>query len=310
MTGIDSSMTYPTAKGVFLTISLLAVMPNLGDVGRLHAQIQVTFKLDKKVYMTHEAVSGRLLIVNRAGRDIVLDGRNGASWLDFHVTDSGGDLLSPLQGRAGLEPVLIRAGQSLEKKVYVNRRYSMGRIGTYRIKANVYFSPLSRYFQTRIQPVQITKGHELWSQVVGVPPGYADQGSYRKYAILRFDYMGRKEIYFRLSRANSGVVITTYSLGMLLMVAEPQMGVDTANRLHILHMGAPQLYAHTTIDVEGKAIPQEFFFAEGANRPRLVRVASGDIVVEGGIPEEMEDSVYERNEFRKLSELPPGMPLP
>jgi len=63
------------------------------------------------------------------------------------------------------------------------------------------------------------------------------------------------------------------------------------------------------IDVEGKAKPQEFYYAKGTNRPRLVRVGSGDIVVEGGISEEMQDSVYKKSEFHKLSELPPGMPI-
>ena len=310
MSGIDSSMTCPSIRRVFLIIGLLAALPILGDMGQLHAQIQVTFKVDKKVYMSHEAVSGQLVIVNRAGRDLVLEGRNGASWLDFHVTDSAGNLLTPVQGRAGLEPVLIRAGQTLRKQVYVNRRYPMVRIGIYRLKENVYFPPLNRYFQTRIQSIQITGGHEIWSQVVGVPPEYDKQGTYRKYSVLRLDHQGGKEIYFRLSHADSGVVIKTYSLGRLLMVTDPKMGVDTGNRLHILHMGAPQAYAHTIIDVEGNALPQEFFFAKDNNRPRLVQMGSGDIFVEGGIPADKKDSIYEKNEFRKLSELPPGMPLP
>jgi len=305
---IESSMSYPSVRRVLLIISLLMALPVLGNISQLHAQIQVTFKLDKKVYMSHEAVGGTLLIVNRAGRDIVLEGRNGASWLDFQVTDTTGNLLSPVQGRPGMESVVIRNGQALEKKVYVNRRYPLGRVGVYRIRASAYFSPLNRYFRTPVESVQITEGHELWQRVVGVPPGYAKQGTFRKYSILRFDYQGRKEIYFRLSEADTEKVLRTYSLGKLLMVTDPQMGVDKDNRLHILHMGAPQSYAHTTIDVEGKAKPQEFFFAKGENRPSLVRVGSGNIVVEGGISADMEDSVYERDEFHKLSELPPGMP--
>lgn len=309
MPGIDFPINSPSAKRILLIISLLASLSMLGGAGQLCAQIQVTYKLDKKVYMAHEAISGRLRIVNRSGRDLVLEGRNGASWLDFQVTDSKGNLLSPMQGKAGMEPVVIRVGQVLDKKVYVNRRYSMGQPGIYRIRVNVYFPPLNRYFRTGIESLQVTEGREFWSQVVGVPAGYAEQGTYRKFEVLRFDYKGRKDIYFRLSRADTGSVITTYSLGKLLMVTEPRMGVDMDNRLHILHMGAPQSYAHTIIDVEGKAEPQEFFFAEGENRPRLVRVGSGDIVVEGGIAADQKDTVYERNEFHKLSELPPGMPL-
>jgi hypothetical protein len=310
MSGINNAMSLPIARRVFLIIGLLAALPMWGNLNQLHAQIQVNFKLDKKVYMTHEAVSGQLVIVNRAGRDLILEGNNSASWLDFQVTDRAGNLVTPVQGRAGLESVLIRAGKTLNKKVYVNRRYPMGQPGIYRIRANVYFAPLKRYFQTKIQSIQITNGAELWSQVVGVPAEFAQDGSYRKYSVLRFDQQGRKEIYFRLSRAESGLVMTTYSLGRLLMVTDPAMGVDTNNRLHVLHMGAPQSYAHTTINVDGKPKPQEFFFAKGENRPRLVRAANGDIVVEGGIPADKDDSVYEKNEFRMLSELPPGMPLP
>jgi hypothetical protein len=302
-------MSHPITKRLLPLVSLLAMVAVFGKTSQVQAQIQVSFELDKKVYMSHEAVAGKLLITNSAGRDVVLEGRNGASWLDFQVTDSGGNLMSPVPGRPGLEPLVLGAGQTLEKKVYVNQRYPMGRLGMYRVRASVYFPPLGRYFRTRIQSLQITEGRELWSQVVGVPPGYKGEGTYRKYSVLRFDQQSQKEIYFRLSQADTGVVLTTYSLGKLLMVTDPEMGVDRQNRLHILHMGAPQASAHTVIDVEGKAQPQEFYFSEGENRPRLVRVASGEIVVEGGIPEEMQDSVYERDEFHKLSELPPGMPV-
>ncbi len=302
-------MNRSISKRVLLTISLLVIFPLVGNLDRMQAQIQVTFKLNKKVYMAHEAVAGELTIVNRSGGDLVIAGRNGANWLDFQVTDAEGGLLTPVVGRPGLDPVMIQAGGVFKKQVYVNRRYPMGRNGVYRLRASVYFPPLNRYFRTPIQSLQVAEGHEFDSWTVGVPPGYQEAGTYRKYAVLRFDYQGRKEIYFRLSRADSGTVITTYSLGKLLMVTDPKMGVDNQNRLHILHMGAPQAYAHTIIDVEGKAQPQEYYFAKGENRPLLVRVGSGDIVVEGGIPEEMQDVVYEKNEFHKLSELPPGMPL-
>ncbi|NOX98373.1 MAG: hypothetical protein GXP30_01315 [Verrucomicrobia bacterium] len=302
-------MNFPTAKRDLLIIGLLVSLVTLGGASRLNAQIQVTFKLDKKIYMAHEAISGRLRITNRAGRDMVLEGRNGASWLDFQVTDAAGNLISPVQGKPGLESVMIRAGQVLDRKIYVNRRYPMGQTGIYRVRVNVFFAPLNQYFRTKIESLQITKGRKFWAQVVGVPAGYEQEGSYRKYEVLRFDYRGRKEIYFRLSRADSGMVIKTYSLGKLLMVTDPQMGVDVDNRLHVLHMGAPQAYAHTIIDVEGKAEPQEFFFAEGENRPRLVRASGGNVVVEGGIAADQKDTVYEKNEFHKLSEVPPGMPL-
>lgn len=307
--GIAAPMNRSIIKRVLLMIGLLAVLPLAGNFDQTQAQLQVTFELNKKVYMAHEAVAGELRIVNRSGRDLLIEGRNGTSWLDFQVKDSRSNLLSPVQGRPGLGSVTIRAGGVLKRQIYVNRRYPMGKNGIYRVRASVYFPPLNRYFRTGIQSLQITEGHEFWSRVVGVPPGYQEAGSYRKYAVLRFDYQGKKEIYFRLNRADTGAVITTYSLGKLLMVTDPKMGVDTENRLHVLHMGAPQAYAHTVIDVNGKVQSHDYYFAEGENRPTMVRVGSGDIVIEGGIPEEMQDAVYEKNEFHKLSELPPGMPL-
>ena len=191
-------MNYPTAIRVLLIISSLATLSILGDTGSLHAQIQVSYKPDKKVYMAHEAISGRLRIVNRAGRDLVLEGKNGISWLDFQVTDASGNLITPMRGKPGLEPVVLKAGQVLDRKVFVNRRYPMGQKGIYRIRANIYFAPLNRYFRTGIESLQITDGRQFWSQVVGVPPGYADAGAFRKYEVLRFDYQAQKEIYFRL----------------------------------------------------------------------------------------------------------------
>ena len=79
--------------------------------------------------------------------------------------------------------------------------------------------------------------------------------------------------------------------------------------MHILHMASPKAYAHVVIDVDGKMLTRDIYYEKGGNRPALVSIGQSDLGVQGGITAEEHDTPYEQRQFRKLSELPPGMPM-
>ncbi|MEO0413639.1 MAG: hypothetical protein AAF226_01655, partial [Verrucomicrobiota bacterium] len=54
------------------------------------AQINMKLDMDRTSYLKHEPISGKLIIVNRSGRDLVFGNTNGESWLDFTVQGSSG----------------------------------------------------------------------------------------------------------------------------------------------------------------------------------------------------------------------------
>ena len=158
--------------------------------------------------------------------------------------------------------------------------------------------------------VQISDGQALWSQIVGVPQGHPKAGSYREYSLMTYYHGNRaKALYFRLKDSDSGMVFKTYTLGDYLTVYPPEHHLDRENRLHVLHMSSPQKYAHSIIGIDGDLLTRAKYFSKGTDRPKLVRSDSGNVTVVGGLTEQEATAPYEREQFRMLSERPPGLPV-
>jgi hypothetical protein len=308
MKPITISMKSGTRTGTAFLFPLLAI---IGFSPLAEAQLDIGLKMERKTYMAHEPVTGILTLINRAGRDVILDGKDGGSWLDFHVVDPRRQLISPLGNFDKPKPLVLKSGVPLEQRVIVSAMYPMGSTGMYAVKAQVYFSPLGRTFESNRSTINIVDGQKMWAQTVGVPPGLVGAGTFRTYALLTFMQGARKRsLFFRLADAETGIVRTTYSLGDYISVHKPDHLVDSKSRLHVLHLSGPQKYYYTVIDASGDAVLRETYRDHEGTQPALVvNSVTGDIKVQGGISIKEAMIPYEEREFRKLSERPPGMPL-
>lgn len=284
-----------------LAISLFAV-PGM-------AQINLELKLDRSLYLANEPITGELIVVNMAGRDLIFGDSGGMSWLDFTVTDGRGHLITPVQGVEGARPIVIGAGQTHKHKVTINKRYPMSTIGTYRVKAAVNFPQINRVFESKTITVQVTEGQPMWSQIVGVPQGHPDAGTYREYSLMTYYHGARsKALYFRLKDSDSSLVFRTYPIGDYLALRPPAHAIDSQNQLHVLHMTGPQAYRYTVINIDGEPVRQQTLYEKGANRPELKSNGMGDVTVTGGMSEDEARQPYEEQQFQPLSARPPGLP--
>ena len=273
------------------------------------AQINLELKLSRTVFVAHEPITGELTIVNLAGRDLIFGESGGINWLDFSITDGRGNLVTPVRGQASERPIVLGAGQTHKHKVVINSRYPMANIGTYRVKASVHFPQINRVFEAKPVTVQVTEGQPMWSQIVGVPQGHPDAGTYREFSLMTYYHGARsRALYFRLRDSTSGMVFRTYSLGDFLALRPPTQMIDSRNQLHILFMTSPQAYRYTIISIDGEPMRQQTLYEKGANRPQLKNLGNGEVQIVGGITEDEAKTPYEQQEFRRLSERPPGLP--
>ena len=60
-----------------------------------------------------------------------------------------------------------------------------------------------------------------------------DAGSVRTYSLLTNRFPDYTALYVRVEDKNSGMVYTTYSLGRLIVMDEPQAELDRDNQLHV-----------------------------------------------------------------------------
>jgi len=283
--------------------------------GVAQAQLMVDMQLNKKNFVDHEPITATVRVKNIAGHDLILSGPNGGGWLNFDVR-RGNNGLSLRPDAPTIKPHALKAGATHTTTVNLGRYYPLGLPSNYAITASVYYGPLKRYFSSPRHLINVLKAKSLWSQAFGVPQGNNRPVQFRKYSLLSFRDRNRSELYIRVASEDGSAVYATYSIGKVLRSFEPNVDVDSANRLNVLHLGGPQFYAHTIIDFDGTLVSQEYYKDANGSRPEL-KNQGGSVIVRGGIKTDRNGiagtpqaapTEQEVNRIRGGNERPEGLP--
>jgi hypothetical protein len=261
------------------TLSLIAF---LFQAANALAQIQVELKFQRLQYIAHEPVLATIRIANLSGRDITLRNDNGQHWFGFEVKAGEDRLLVPLKQEDSEPPLQVEAGKTVTRKVNLTPLFPVHDLGSYHVRANVYFTDLNRFFSSAARVFQVIDARPIWQKTVGIPEGTAGAGEVRTYSLLSNRFPDHAALYVRVENKDRGVVYTTYSLGRLLANDDPQAELDRANQLHVLHCAAPRSWAYSHIGLNGELLAHSTFL-ETKSRPRLRHTADGAIAVRGGM---------------------------
>ncbi|HEV3409256.1 MAG TPA: hypothetical protein VG095_03115 [Chthoniobacterales bacterium] len=272
--------------------------------GAAHGQIQVDLKFKRVQFVAYEPVVAHVQITNLAGRDIELRDENGQQWFGFEVTADEGRFLPPLQ-QAPEPPLKIEAGQTVTRKINLTPRFPVNELGPYHVKANVFFADLNKFFYSQGKVFQVVDARAIWQRTIGVPEGTPEAGQVRTYSLLSNRFPDHTKLYVRVEDKSTGAVYSTYPLGRVLAVDDPQTELDHANRLHILHCAAPRTWAYSQVGPNGELLSHSTFL-ETKSRPRLRRNADGRVVVKGGMLDAPVQAT--QNQPAKLSARPPSIP--
>jgi len=250
--------------------------------GAARGQIQVELKFKRLQYIAHEPVMATLRITNLAGRDIELRDEDGHRWFGFEVNAREGRLLAPLKQSAPEPPLEVEAGKTVTRKINLTPLFPVQDFGAYHVRANVYFADLNKFFYSPTKVFQVADARPVWQKTVGIPAGRPGAGEMRTYSLLSNRFPDHTSLYVRVENKNSGIVYTTYSLGRVIAYDEPQVELDPANQLHVLHCAAPRSWAYSHIGLNGELLRHSIFM-ETKTRPRLRHTADGAIAVSGGM---------------------------
>lgn len=285
---------------LFSTLVLLA--------GSAHAQLQVSLKIPRRLYMAYEPIIATISVINLTGRDVMLDEVDGQKWFSFQISTGDGRLVPPRDPNYEVTPLLIPTGQTVKRSVNLVSLYPVDDFGLYRIKASIFLPELHRYFSSPTVGVEISEGKTLWRQTVGVPEGTPGAGEYRVYTLLSFRQLKDNMLYVRVSDKDGNSIYATYPLARLLVSTEPQIQLDQQNRLHVLQLIGPKTYTYSRIGVNGEWLGQTTY-NELKTRPTLRKLPSGEIAVVGGKVEmPLAAQAAGGPPLPKLSDRPAGMP--
>ena len=274
--------------------------------GSVHAQIQVELKLKRLQYIAYEPVLATIAVTNLAGRDIELHNDRGQHWFGFEVSGKDGQPVAPVARAEEEEPLRVESGKTVVRKVNLTPLFGVHDPGSYRVRANIYFADLNKFFYSQGKAFQVINARPIWQTTVGVPEGMPGAGEARTYSLLSNRFADHTSLYVRVENKESGVVYATYSLGRIIAYDEPQKEIDRANQLHILHCAAPRTWAYSHIGLNGQLL-REATFMETKTRPRLRRTPGGEIAVGGGM-RDVPAATAARTTAPKLSTRPTESP--
>jgi hypothetical protein len=269
------------------------------------AQIQVELKFPRVQYIAYEPVIANLTITNLAGRDVELRDNGSQTWFGFEVAGNEGRSL-PQISNVGTEPIRVAAGQRVTRKINLTPLYGVRDLGTYRVRAHIYFADLNKFCYSATKVFEITDARPIWQKTVGVPPEESASGNVRTYSLMTNRFPDHTSLYVRVEDKDAGMVYATYSLGQVIAFDQPQAEFDRSNQLHVLYCAAPRKWSYARVGLNGKLLSRASF-SETKTRPRLVHSQDGVIKVAGGM---MDTPVSQatRDAAPKLSARPPNAP--
>lgn len=281
--------------------SLIFVALFLGALSAAQGQIQVDLKFKRQQYIAYEPVIATVTITNLAGRDIELRNDNGERWYGFEVTASEGRTLAPLPQREE-PPLKIAAGTSVTRKINLTPFFPISDLGVYRIRPNVFFADLNKFFYGRTKVFQITSARPVWQRTVGDPAG----GGVRTYSLMTNRFPDHTSLYVRVADQENSLVFATYSLGRVIAFDEPHAEVDRNNQLHVLQCSAPRIWSYSVVGLDGRLLKKSTY-SQTQSSPRLRRTPDGAVTVSGGMLDVPVASGTRRG-VPKLSERPENLP--
>src|SRR5205814_3367450 len=92
----------------------------------------------------------------------------GQHWFGFEVTGSEGQPIGPF-GTQEWPPLHVEGSRTVTQEINLTPLYPIQDLGSYHIRAHVYFADLDQYFYSPSKVVQITDARPIWKQTVGVP---------------------------------------------------------------------------------------------------------------------------------------------
>lgn len=291
--------------------ALAAVTVFLGWAAAAHAQIEVSVKLNRHLYIEYEPIIATITINNFAGRDITLEDVGGKQWFNVEVY-GGGTQIPPYDPDYELKPLRMVAGETVKRQIDISPLFPIREKGPHRVRANLYFAEMDKYIGSVPVQFDLTDGKVIWRQEVGVPGSQ----EMRQLSLLTHRLPDRMLLYARVRDEANNVVYSTQQLGRLLVSGrEPEAVIDRQNQLHVLQNAAPKTYLYTVIGLDGQRLQQKVYTENPNSHMILSKASDGSIALRGGEIQVATAKGFDANsgvtpETPKISDRPVGLGLP
>jgi hypothetical protein len=268
-----------------------------------YGQLAVNLNIKRRMHMLYEPVLATVTITNNSGREILLDDSAAGQWFSFAIVGSGGRNIPPRNPDYSVEPLPLRAGETMKRTVNLTELYALAEYGTHKVRANIYFPDMAKYFSSNPELLEFAEGTSVWKQTVGVPNGDVDAA--RTFSLLTLDHDNGRYLYARIV-GNDDVVYGCYNLGKLVEGNKPEAQFDASNNLWVLQLMGQRTYLLTQLGVGGELLAQSTYTTP-KSKPYLRKLANGKLQIVGAVRENRVAEQQPAGPAPKLSDRPPGL---
>jgi hypothetical protein len=245
-----------------------------------HAQIQVSAQTARTDFLLYERVDLIVTIANIGESDIILDNSEGESWLSFLVSKKNRLPVHP-ERQSTFKPVSLKIGETKTLRINLTPLFSFREEGDYSAQAVIELPGAGQIVSGSV-PFTILRGRTVWSETRPV------NGGQRVYSLIRFSPTpNTTNLYLRVEDPSENVVLANLALGEVVAYIDPEVFFDPEGNLHELHPLAMSTYLYTRADPSGKILHQGIFKTFQAVRPRLAKVEDGNVIIQGGMEENL-----------------------
>lgn len=286
----------------FLLLRLFSLCFLFAGASSLQAQLEVKLSFERESYVSLEPIEAVVTIRNNVGKDVVLGGAGGASWLNFQAHDTSGIPVSVIRA-VDVPPLVLRNGETLQRKFQLDRHYFLSETGTYIVRAAAYFPELEKHNVSRPVRFNILQPRPpVWQEVFAMPGG---KGGYRRFQVFLFNDTKKTFVYLSVVDEGTKMVMSRTPLGSVMVEKDVQPALDQDKNLHLIYLSSPTLYVYQQIDPGGRVADRKFYLTE-KGQPKLIKEPSGKVSILGGV---LYDPLAQPQTpaFRKLSDRPPGL---
>ncbi|MBM3878861.1 MAG: hypothetical protein FJ387_03970 [Verrucomicrobia bacterium] len=247
------------------------------------AQVTVEVEFDQDQYLPHEALFALVRITNFSGRTLTLGQE--PEWLTFGVESVQGHLVLRHSAPAVIEEFQVPSSARATRRVDLAPHFDLSQPGRYEVVATVRVRELGAEISSRPAAVNVIKGTELWSQVVGVPAtgeSAAQPPELRRYALLQAFNKKVIRLYVQVTEPETERTYGVYPIGPMLSFSRPEAQIDRRANLHVLFQTGARPFTYCVVAPDARlAVRQTHHYTD--TRPALRGDAQGNIVVYGGV---------------------------
>lgn len=221
----------------------------LALTGTVWAQVDLVFQLEYSDFLELEPIQAVVTLANRAPREL----KRGEDYaLSFDVEDSQAGKVKARGDASFLLPARLGVGETVSFTNDLSTLYRIDRQGAYSVAARV-----------------AAGGHALVSKKVyfDVVPGveaasiesWTPDGDRHIYSLRVSSRAGRTRIALRIDDLDKALCYGVIDLGRYVQMRPPELKVDPAGLVHVLHMTAPHVFLHSVFKPDSHLVSQKTY---------------------------------------------------